>query len=361
MKKTQSNHVLLLGNYGAKNIGDEAILASLLVYAQKHYNSPKLSVLTDNHDYVQHHIVKDKGLCYPLFPTGLRSCITYLLPSLRQRKELRDAKVTLFGGGGLFTDNVSILAVLLWTVQFLYVRYFLGTPVIIMAQSIGPLKSPLARALTQWVMAQAKEVHLRDHLSVRLLQDAGIIANHIWDPAFFLPTPNKKSKSEDTLHIALSLRNWKETPMITPWLVSTLKSLSKNQAVHIHLIPMQHSTDQEGDVALLTTLSKTLQDLDLHTTLEMPTTYGEVQDILNICHIAIGMRLHFCILASTVHTPFLALSYSTKVSEIAKDLHMPTIDIKQASKEEIESSIHKLVEERNALAGKLEKELITLK
>ncbi len=351
-RKQTNSHILLLGNYGAHNLGDEAIFASLLFYCKKNYGETvKISALTDNHTFVQKHLSNNTVTCYPLFPVGFRSILKYLWPALKNKSRLRDVDFALFGGGGLFTDSVSIHAVVIWFVQFLYVRYYLGIPVVTYGQSIGPLHTKVGTWLTTFAMKRMQSCYVRDLASLSWLTQRGIAATTIHDPALHL-VHIKEHTTPQGLHIAISLRPWKDVQPLLRHMVTILK---KNYShATIHLIPMQPGSG-EGDTALMVTAQQALQHEGITALLHAPSSYAEVQSLLAQCDVSIGMRLHFCILSATVGTPFHAIAYSPKVSEIATELGMTWEDMQHSTEASLTLSIDTLVNNRASLTARLQK------
>ena len=94
----------LIGNYGATNVGDDAILASIL----KSHASHEWTVFSADPDDT-HSRFKVKSA--PLFPLGIRSLFKFgFRKSIRA---LKSVEAVVLGGGGLFQDN-HVFACFLW-------------------------------------------------------------------------------------------------------------------------------------------------------------------------------------------------------------------------------------------------------
>src|SRR5579862_7188054 len=90
-------HIVISGNYGATNLGDEAILKSILQTLSKVYPDAKISVMTSH----------PGAHGFAMVPAGVRSFFRGVQNgSFRKTlKVFKECDLVLFGGGGLFTDE----------------------------------------------------------------------------------------------------------------------------------------------------------------------------------------------------------------------------------------------------------------
>lgn len=320
-------HIVLLGNFGATNIGDEALLHSML-HLFRLDGKHQIHVLSSHPEETLHRYAAPYDITSSyLFPVGFRSLPT--LPSaLRGLIRLRgQVSHVVFGGGGLFTDSSSLYAVIYWWVQFWFLRLFLQVPVHIVGQSFGPLQRPLARLLTRHVLRHSTKLSVRDGASALLVQDILPIAQPLTLPdlAFAYPLPRLSgTPPKDPLCIALSLRPWKDTHLWEQVILDTLRDFALKGPLSLILIPMQ--SIREEDVSLLEAFARRLRDIpNVSVTLAHLHSFGEVAETLSRCHLAIGQRLHFLLCSLRSHTPCIALSYSNKVANIMQDAHMPVL------------------------------------
>ncbi|PIV90536.1 hypothetical protein COW46_01800 [Candidatus Gracilibacteria bacterium CG17_big_fil_post_rev_8_21_14_2_50_48_13] len=318
--------VVLLGNFGATNIGDEALLESMLhlFSLEKNTHVHVLSARPDDtmHRYgASYHITSSH-----LFPVGFRSLIT-LPQCIRSLWKLRsEATDVYFGGGGLFTDHSSLYAVFYWWVQFWFVRLVLKKPVHIIGQSFGPLERPLARLLTTQVLTRVASVSVRDDSSAVLVKELAPMCTPtvLPDLAFSYPLPTHAKTARKPLRIALSLRPWKDTHHWEQVILSTLGSLAKSTPIDVVLVPMQ--SIKEEDLSILEGMQRRLSALpNITVRMEHLHSFAEVAKLLSTCTLSIGQRLHFLICSLRSGTPCVALSYSNKVAAIMNEADMPVL------------------------------------
>ncbi len=313
--------VIIAGNFGATNIGDEALLESVLIQLQRSSSEDLLYyVLSSNpEETTGRYAHRYPVTAFPLFPAGPRSIIKYAWKTIFSVSRLRKSSFALFGGGGLFTDEASSFAVFLWWVQFCYMYYILGQRIHILGQSFGPLHSTLGKSLTRFVLKRAKSIYIRDIPSVQVVKELGYSAVYDPDLAFQLDCglQVRTQTNSEILHIAISLRPWHNSS-IADTLLTFFKDLSSERQILLHLVPMQYV--REEDVSVLSAFQTTCKEYGINTILHRPATYQDVLDILETCHISFGMRLHFLILSALVCVPCIPLSYSSKVKGVMTEL-----------------------------------------
>ncbi len=232
--------VAVIGNYGNRNLGDEATLAGLL--QQLHLRCPDASVYCLSVDPEDTRI-RHNVLAFPLFrhagesssspgqsahsnsvPTAkkpispLQERILHLLKAsyymsfilrgarnvlaipgrllgelgflMSSFKFLRGIDVLIIGGGGQLTDQFGGI----WGFPYLHFKWYLlakttKTRLIILNVGAGPLDSPISRFLVKTIISHADFRSFRDHGSIQVIQAIGVRgANHLYpDLAYALP------------------------------------------------------------------------------------------------------------------------------------------------------------------------------
>jgi polysaccharide pyruvyl transferase CsaB len=297
--------VLIIGSYGSSNIGDEAILEVLL----EKLSENNLSVLSGNkNDTKKRHNIKKIGMH---FPFGLRSFMSFHWIS--SYKLLFQADYILLGGGGLFVDNYTIKAPLLWAWHVFWARVF-QKPVYAFSQSIGPLNTSIGRIFTKMALSACKSITLRDAISVKNLQELlpHKNINKGTDIVFAYKEICKISYEgiKRKKSIALNFRDWNMNFDDIPLFIKNCIQ----KGYQILLIPME-----QEDEKILNKIYQQLEDTS-SVLLVVPSNYQELLQILHTCDKAIGMRLHFLIAAALAGCKVSGISYSSKVEGILQDI-----------------------------------------
>jgi len=306
----QARSILVIGNYGAGNLGDDAIFGGILTDLKAIGYTGKVTVMHGGQN-----ISTDiyKGIKkVPFVPFGFRSRIRGI--SKDTLSAIRNADLVILGGGGLFTDQESFFAPMLWATQIKACKR-LNKPYICYGQSVGPLKHWLNRYITQKVFKHANGICVRDPLSKLALERLGI-KNVILgtDLAFsWLYELKKMIKPEggSTKTLLISLRFWPGTTQ-KDWEVylKELKILAKKKNLKPILLAMDLRNKKE---------LKALRQTGLEV-FEPSSALGAFTGILR-SKMLVSMRLHACIMAITAGTKFLAIAYSQKVSGLLNSIN----------------------------------------
>lgn len=313
----QKLSIIVCGNYGASNLGDEAILAGLLSLIRPFADD--ITVMSARPEQTaKFHNINSVWL----FPCGLRSLVRCIFTGglIKTLLALRKADVFVLGGGGLFSDEKP-LAVVIWFAQALLAKLF-RKPIVCLGQSVGPLRSFWSRFLTKKVFQWTKDITVRDEYSKKILEQLRI--KHVVvlsDPAFLLSDSKwtvKTSKKEK--YIVISLRPWS-----TVLQKKNIKIIAKfidwitvKYGFTVFLLPFQDLKD--NDTTVCQTLKIHLKNKKNVQLLPFHEDFYKTIDTISKAEAVIGMRLHSIIFSAMTHTPFLTLSYSQKVRSIAQDL-----------------------------------------
>ncbi len=320
--------IAVIGNYGATNIGDDAILTAILGELTDH----KVTVFSA-HPEMTKPLFNAKAA--PLFPLGFRSCFKYGFQQSIQALKKCDA--VILGGGGLFQDSY-LYACFLWAWQIFWVK-MLKKPLFIYATGVGPLKTAIGRWLTKWAYAQADTIVVRDEYSANLLKKIGLKKDvHISaDPVFLYKKPDiAKSRSKSTYII--SLRPWlKYNKKILDTFTEFLQKLKETKGAQFIFVSMQQI--KEHDMQMIEPLVSRLGG-----ELYLPKHFSDLLQIMETAEFAIGMRFHFMIAALLTQTPLLPISYGPKTDELFEYSELKTYltHVSKLSEEKLENDLKKL-------------------
>lgn len=301
--------IAIIGNYGATNIGDEAILQSILKNHSEHQwtifsADPKKTEKNYQSKSVHH------------FPLGFRSFFRYgFRPSW---KALKKCEAVVIGGGGLMQDDYWY-ACFLWAWQAFWVKWF-NKPYFIYATGVGPLKSRVGRWLTKYVYKSAVGITVRDQRSFNTLKNLGLPTDNIEitaDPAFLLKVPKIDSTDGREPHTyMISIRPWLNyNRNIIDVFTRFLSRLKQGKKAKIVFVAMQNI--KEKDHLVIDPIIERVGG-----ELFIPRDFDELLCRLQKVEFAIGMRYHFLLAAMITKTPSLAISYAHKVENLFKNSNL---------------------------------------
>ena len=291
-------NILIVGSYGAGNLGDEALLEVILKKLPS--NTNKFVLSGNPEDTKNRHKVKAAAH----LPFGLRSLFSFKW--IKSFKILNNSDLVILGGGGLFTDDYTIKAVMLWAWHVFWFKIF-GKKVVLFANSVGPLKTKLGQVLTGWAIGTCDQVIVRDQLSAdcvnALLSNKKVEVGTDIVFAFDAPKEQQKKKL-----VALNLRDWNMDFSVFEGFVEYIQS----QGYGVLLIPTEEADKK-----------KLLPLVGNGVSIVSPQSFQELLGVLSTCEYALGMRLHFLIAAILSGSKVFGISYSQKVQGILDPLKIP--------------------------------------
>lgn len=313
--------IVLVGNFGAGNVGDELILAGFLkkltreLARDRSTRKARVTVLAANPQSVRRwHGVT----ALPTLPCGLRSL--FRRGWLRSFREIKQADLVIFPGGGLFTDEESWLAILLWGLHILVARYF-WKPVYLLGQSVGPITGDRAKQFTRFCLKKTEWVAARDRGSVTELKQLGVPAKKIKqgkDSAFWLASKLPKAKAlkrQGRLKILVSVRDY---PQIEEEffgeLGKALDQISEQLPARIYFAEFGR-----GDSMTWRRLCRQAKHAKLWREIPLRESAEKVLAEVKKFDLVIGMRLHSLIAAELTGVPNIGLSYSRKIADLQKE------------------------------------------
>ena len=283
-------NILLFGNYGGQNWGDEAILSGML--AALPLDIFRITVVSANPKQTENSFGV-RAVFPPAF--GLRSFFRF---DSSIKKAIQSADIIIFGGGGLL-QNREKKAIFLWTYYVWYSIFFHKKNILFAANSVGPLHGILARLLAKWVLTKVRFFSVRDVASARLLQDLGFPKKKLslaTDAIFLKRKKIFRGKREGTLLAirgdgAFSLAKIKK---IIPFLPQPVRAIAMDNI----------------DTAFAQKMKVSLVHLD------------DIDDVYNAfasAAIVLTSRLHGALLSLHNETPFVALCAAPKVKHFLRE------------------------------------------
>ena len=289
---------VLCGYYGKGNGGDEALLASLL---QMLPPSIEPIVLSGNPEETRQQYgveARDRMKISPIF------------------KLLEASDIFIWGGGSLIQDSTSL------TNSFYYgglmgLAQKMGLKTIAWAQGIGPLNSPITRAIARKCFNNCTAVSVRDGGSASLLTKWKIPFTLAPDPVWALDSlPVVGLENLPTSRVAVNLRSHSSlTPKKLAILTQALIQFQKETNTFILLVPFQASQD-------LAIAQEIHQKIPQNSQVFSLTNPRELKGIFQGVKMTIGMRLHCIIMAASAGCNCFPLSYDPKVTNLMDELEM---------------------------------------
>ena len=330
--------ILIGGYYGAGNIGDEAILDSIVRELRAQYQDPAdLSLIVLSWD------PESTSKEFDVESIHWKDLETLV-------EIIKNIDLVILGGGGLFFDYWGIdpetyLRKSAWDItqygSLPLLAKILNIPCMIYGVGVGPLNNQLAREHTRLTFQRCKIATVRDKISYDLLKDIGVKEDDSGlkqfsvypDPVFSLTTSSDdETKAVEIFNqhhidnirplIGVSLRYWDFDGPLDTWLLNVAEGvkyfLLDNPDADLLLIPFQSIEDIaiSDDVNILTKFADQIGLSDRISLIDDPLSPRVTQALLKMCKVTIGMRMHSVVMSINAHTPVIALSYASKVRSV---------------------------------------------
>jgi polysaccharide pyruvyl transferase CsaB len=354
MKKNP--RLFVVGYYGFHNLGDEAILSSMLVGVRAVASGAEFVVTSGDPE-------STKAL------HGIESIHWRDIPAIL--REVRASDLVILGGGGLFLDFWGYAGETLLTRDHWGLPFFAGPAVIaaleakpLLLYSVGveSLTNEMARATTKAIFDLGWAATVRDEVSAEIVSQLGIDMSRIRvtaDPVFELAlrdpaaTGIKAAKSDsgqpgEGPQIGVALRSWSVGVDPDYWIGEVAAALDAFITRHqgrVLLIPFQtlEGESEYDDRDVSKSVASLIPDQDHVEVSEAPVDARDAAALFGTCDVVLGMRYHAVLLAAVAGSPTVALKYAPKVGGLMDQLGIRRFGL---AMEEIErGEIDRLLEE----------------
>jgi polysaccharide pyruvyl transferase CsaB len=309
----------ITGSYGGLNLGDEAILQSIVAQLRRDRPQVEITVFSrDAEDTKRRHGVE-------------RAVPVRKLSRAEVAPEIERLDLLILGGGGILYDadaRTYLREVALAKEQHV--------PVMVYAIGAGPLENVDVQKAVADALEGVERITVRERAAQQVLEHAGVHREITVtaDPALLLrpePLPRGVLRTEGLEGrrrlIGMSVR---EPGVAAPDLdVKQYHNLLANAAdfmvdrfdADVVFVPKERSVlDTQHSHAVIARMLRAQRA----TVLKGEYTSGQLLSLMNRFDFALGMRLHFLIFAAVQGTPFVALPYAGKVSGFLEALGLPS-------------------------------------
>ncbi|WP_246942783.1 polysaccharide pyruvyl transferase CsaB [Bacillus pinisoli] len=339
--------IVISGYYGFHNIGDEAILYSIIQSLKSYEQNVKITVLSNDPEFTRHTYGVD---------AVNRWNIKEVLHSLKKSDGL------ISGGGSLLQDQTGWKSIPYYT-GIMALAKIAKKPIFVYAQGMGPINKVFSKRIVNLALNRVSAITVRDERSKELLKSLNVIKpiGLVPDPVLGLSVGATESEWINSLNtskqfIVVSVRDWQTKYAYLKNIADSLSMFIEDYQVI--LLPMHGKHDEET--------SKKLNEMLDNKALIAPyeASIQEKIAIIGNGALLIGMRLHALIFAAITNTPFIALSYDPKIdvfTEQANQVVAGHVEINNWSAQTLADEITKVLHQSTVYKERLEKATATLK
>lgn len=310
---------IISGYYGFRNIGDDALLKSILKDLKSFKPDIRLMVLSR-------------------IPAG--TARDFQVPSINRAniiriwQAMRKSKAFIYGGGNLLQDNTSTRS-LFFYLSMVWLAKRLDLKVMFYANGIGPLKKSLNRLLTKKIMNKVDVITLREALSfdelkhmeiskprILLTADAALTVMDGYD-SIGTGIVERLGLDNGKPLLGISLRKYPghekvEHEKYETVIARAIDHMADRYGIYPVFFPMQHPED----VPILENVAAKMQNGSyiVKDKLDIQETY----ELISSFRMLIAMRLHALIFSTVAAVPMIGLVYDPKIQGFLDCIQQPS-------------------------------------
>lgn len=337
----KGNHprITLLGNNSGRNLGDAAIMSA--IFDSVTNELPDAEFLVPS--LVPSFIEKNYGGRFNVRAIDVKpKTFSMRLLGLPTIKCLAKSDVALICDGIIFGRKLfsphNFLITLIFVVPL--ARLF-GCRVVCYSCGIGPFPTRISKLFARWVINLCDLVIMREHDSKKLAEEIGVTKpiEVTGDAAFLNYISDRKLAEEIALHEGIHLNKpllaLNVTPYLDSWLEKSerltdpatyLSTVAKGIGEARRIIAQQSLDDvpqcvlfscSPMDEAFTYELAAKVDGVVIDNTKYLS---HDIQAVMKLCGLLVGMRFHSLILSSSVAVPIVGLIYAPKVRGYMRQL-----------------------------------------
>ena len=331
--------ILISGYFGFNNLGDEAILNSMVRLINEINPETKIIVLSNSPESTKVKYDTESIYRYDIF---------------KIMSEMKRSDIFISGGGSLLQDVTSLRSIPYY-LGLIFMALIFKMKTIFFAQGVGPVKNKIFRFLIEKVLNSVDYLSVRDENSKMFLEDIGIQKNKINiidDPVFGLndldlKNGKEKQKNVGIQNIGVSVRNWHSNSYLNS-LVEFLNILGQKNNILITIIPFHQGRDLK--------ISKKLQDrLEVDSQVRRYTDdLDEVNEFYKTLDLFIGVRLHSLIFSAVNGIPFIGISYDPKTDSLIEEMgYQDKITTENITVDKLQSTYNKIMNQEDDIKDQI--------
>ncbi len=335
--------VVISGYYGFNNIGDEAVLMSIIQKLKNTIRGVEIIVLSNNPE--------ETARLY-----DVKACDRWNFKEIT--KAIQESKILISGGGSLLQDVTSIKNVIYY-LAIIQIALRNKKKVLVYSQGIGPLNKAISRVMVKHTLNKVSGIYVRDRGSAMLLRSIGVKnVDESIDPVLGLQTSSTETPTPVAdKSIGVFIRPWKNDDKIVQDMTLGLANMVK-KGYKLYFIPMYFEQDLEISKKLEKMVIQKLAEEEVEPnteTLEAPLTIAEVVAYIKKFNMVVGMRLHSLIIAAANGIPMVGVSYDPKVVNFLKEIEVDTfVETDHMSSSEFNREMTKVERYQEKLHNNLE-------
>ncbi|ACL77177.1 polysaccharide pyruvyl transferase CsaB [Ruminiclostridium cellulolyticum] len=347
--KGKKYDVIVSGYYGFGNIGDDAMLRSIVDNLKE--QRPGISILALSRNPVE-------------------TARNYGVSAINRKNvfkvywSMKKAKLFIYGGGNIIQDSTSSRS-LMFYLGTAWLAKKLKLKIMFYANGIGPINKPRNIEHSRKILNMADVITVRERFSLNELKKMGITGPKIAltaDAAFAVninqaelnDSRNFAGLSLDKSYAGFSVRRCPGSEehqhvKYEQAIAEAADYVFTKYGLEPVFIPMEYDVD-------ICTIKNIISKMKTKNhTISNNRTILETFSVIHKMDIMVSMRLHALIFAAYLKIPFIGISYQPKVDGFLEYINQPSAgNVKEISFERLRSKIDNVLQNREPIKAVLE-------
>lgn len=327
--------ILIFGYFGFDNIGDEAILKTLVRNLPRFIDTAELTTISKKPKKTS------QELGIPVVKRSLGAI----------KKAISDCDIFMLGGGGILQDSTSLKSLLYYLYLINYAK-LKKKKVILLAQGIGPINSFIGKTFAKHVLQKVDFITIRDDFSylelvkIKIKKVGNIFTTADITPLYFDQTlPSAAATKSQYLQIGIAPRKPKKhVKKLIKTLAQTADFLIEKLKAQITFLPLQPC-----DADFIKHIQANMQHPSRTVKNNLEGLLAKLKEI----DVLVGVRLHSLIFATLSNVPSIAIAYDPKVAAFAESTGIPYQDLKELSAQKIKNQIDEILKFKREVKSRL--------
>ncbi len=351
--KRKKYDVIISGYYGFNNIGDDAMLRSIIDNLKQ--QKPDISIL------VLSKKPEETSKNYNVKTVNRKNMFSVYF-------SMRKARLFIYGGGNIIQDSTSSRS-LIYYLSTAWLAKKLNLRVMFYANGIGPINKPMNSRFSRRILDRADVITVRERLSYNELKKMGITKPKVLltaDAALAVYIENDEELDSilasegiplDNKYAGFSVRRCPdcENHQHTKY-EQSIAEIADYAYTKYNLIPIFIPMEYHVDIVTIRNIVSKMKTRayiinDNH-------SVSETFAIIKGLDIMIGMRLHALIFAAYMNVPMIGISYQPKVDGFLEYVNQPSVgSVKEMDFELMRSKFDLVIENHIEIKTELAKSI----
>lgn len=354
--KKEKYDVIISGYYGFSNIGDDAMLRSIVENLR--LQKPDISILV-------------------MSKRPAETSINYNVNTINRKNifavysAMKRAKLFIYGGGNIIQDSTSSRSILFY-LGIAWLAKKMGLKVMFYANGIGPINKRRNTEYSKKILNMADIITVREKISYKELEKMCITRPKILltaDAALAVRVESKKNPDEIFINEGIPLNesyagfSVRKCPDCDKHQQARYEDVIAKTADYVYtnynLIPVFIPMEYQVDIVSIQNIVARMKTNGYVITNNH--SVSETFEIIKRMSIMIGMRLHALIFAAYMNVPLIGISYQPKVEGFLEYINQPSAGhVKEITFETLRNKVDHLMLNSEEVKKDLEKSVEVL-